>query len=192
VTTGLWARSILQHQYGVDLNRVTWVLSGDEHVAEYQPPANVVPIDTGRKMEEMLVSGEIPAAIGVQGVDSPDVKPLIPNAREAGFAALRERGLYPINHTVVIKNELLAERPEIASDVFDAFTEAKRGYVERLTRGDIEDKDDDFFKKVMDVTGDPLPYGIEANRTMLEAVIAHAVEQGIIPKQVTVDELFAV
>ena len=57
VTTGLWARSILQHQYGVDLNRVTWVLSGDEHVAEYQPPPNVVPIEKGKKMEEMLVAG---------------------------------------------------------------------------------------------------------------------------------------
>src|SRR5438477_8626343 len=67
VTTGLWARSILQPHYGVDLNRVTWVLSGDEHVAEYRPPSNAVPIETGRKMEEMLVSGEIPAAIGVQG-----------------------------------------------------------------------------------------------------------------------------
>ena len=52
VTTGLWARSILQHHYGVDLNRVTWVLSGDEHVAEYRPPTNAVPIETGRKMEE--------------------------------------------------------------------------------------------------------------------------------------------
>ena len=43
VTTGVWARSILRNQYGVDLNRITWVLSGDEHVAEYRPPANVVP-----------------------------------------------------------------------------------------------------------------------------------------------------
>jgi 4,5-dihydroxyphthalate decarboxylase len=192
VTTGLWARSILQHHYGVDLNRVTWVLSGDEHVAEYRPPGNVVPIETGKKMEEMLVSGELPAAIGVQGIDSPDVKPLIPNAREEGFAALRQRGLYPINHTVVIKNELLAERPEIAGDLFDAFAEAKRGYIERLTRGEIEDKDDEFFKKVMDVTGDPLPYGIEANRKMLDAVITHAVEQGIIPQRMSVDELFTV
>jgi 4,5-dihydroxyphthalate decarboxylase len=191
VTTGLWARSILQHQYGVDLNRVTWVLSGDEHVAEYQPPSNVVPIEKDRKMEEMLVSGEIPAAIGVQ-VDSPDVKPLIPNAREAGFAALRERGLYPINHTVVIKNELLAERPEVASDLFDAFTEAKSTYVTRLVAGEIENADDAFFKAVMDITGDPLPYGIEPNRKMLDAVITHAVEQGIIPKRVSVDELFAV
>jgi len=44
VTTGLWARAILQHQYGVDLNSITWVLSGDEHVTEYHPPPNVIPI----------------------------------------------------------------------------------------------------------------------------------------------------
>jgi hypothetical protein len=50
----------------VDLNRITWVLSGDEHVAEYQPPANVVPIAKGKKMEDMLITGEIPEAIGVQ------------------------------------------------------------------------------------------------------------------------------
>src|SRR5688500_4835655 len=47
VTTGLWARSILQHQYGVDLSTVTWVLSGDEHVEEYRPPANVVSVEKG-------------------------------------------------------------------------------------------------------------------------------------------------
>ena len=191
VTTGLWARSILQHQYGVDLNRITWVLSGDEHVAEYQPPSNVVPIETGKKMEEMLVAGELPAALGVQ-LDAPDVKPLIPNAREAGFAALRERGLYPINHTVVVRNDVLAAHPGLASDLFNAFDEAKQGYVARLAAGHVENADDEFFKRVMDVTGDPLPYGIEANRKMLEAVIQHAVEQGIIPRRVAVDDLFAV
>lgn len=191
VTTGVWARSILQHQYGVDLNRVTWVLSGDEHVAEYQPPANVVPIEEGKRMEEMLVAGEIPAAIGVQ-VDSPDVKPLIANAREAGFDALRERGLYPINHTVVVSNDVLAAHPDVASDLFTAFSDAKRLYLARLAAGEIENADDAFFKAVMDITGDPLPYGIEPNRRMLEAVIGHAVEQHIIPCRVDVEALFAV
>src|SRR6187431_1022072 len=54
VTTGLWARSILQHEYRVDLNRVTWVLSGDEHVAVYRPPANVVHIEPGQTLEALL------------------------------------------------------------------------------------------------------------------------------------------
>ena len=70
VTTGLWARSILQDEYGVDLSRITWVLSGDEHVAEYQPPSNVVPVEQGKKLEDLVLSGEVPAAIGVQ-IDSP-------------------------------------------------------------------------------------------------------------------------
>ncbi len=191
VTTGLWARSILQHQYGVDLNRVTWVLSGDEHVAEYVPPGNVVPIEAGKNLENMLVSGEIPAAIGVQ-VESPDVKPLIANARDAGFEALRKRGLYPINHTVVVKNELLRSHRDLAADIFNAFAEARRLYVDRLAAGQIEQPsgDDLFFRRVMDITGDPLPYGIEPNRQMLEAVIRQSLEQGIITRPMTVEELF--
>jgi ABC-type nitrate/sulfonate/bicarbonate transport system substrate-binding protein len=189
VTTGLWARSILQHEHGVDLSRITWVLSGDEHVAEYRPPPNVVPIEQGRKLEDLLVAGEIPAAIGVQ-VDSPDVKPLIPNAREAGFDALRQRGLYPINHTVVVRNDVLAANADLAPDIFSAFAEARRPYITRLAAGDIEQADDAVFKRVMDITGDPLPYGIEPNRRMLEAVIRHSVEQGIISRPVAVEELF--
>src|SRR5215210_1686297 len=72
VTTGVWARGVLQDEYGVDLSKVTWVLSGDEHVAEYRSPANVVPIEPGKKMADMLASGELVGAIGVEA-DHPDV-----------------------------------------------------------------------------------------------------------------------
>ncbi|MDQ6618806.1 MAG: ABC transporter substrate-binding protein, partial [Pseudomonadota bacterium] len=115
VTTGVWARSVLQHEYGVDLSKITWVLSGDEHVAEYRPPANVVPIEPGRKMSEMLASGELAAAIGVE-TDSSDVRPLIPNALEAGLASLRARGHYPINHTIVVRDEHLEAHPELCNE----------------------------------------------------------------------------
>src|SRR5215218_4293332 len=54
VTTGVWVRGVLQQEYGVDLSKITWVLSGDEHVAEWQRPSNVVPIEPGKKMEDML------------------------------------------------------------------------------------------------------------------------------------------
>src|SRR5205085_10191728 len=104
VTTGVWIRGILQHQYGVDLNKITWLLSGDEHVAEFRRPFNVVPIESGQNLEEMIVSGEIPAAVNVE-VDHPDVKPLISQPAEAAFEALRTTGYYPINHTVVVRDE---------------------------------------------------------------------------------------
>jgi 4,5-dihydroxyphthalate decarboxylase len=192
VTTGVWARGVLQDEHGVDLSKITWVLSGDEHVAEYKPPKNVVPIEPGKKMDDMLTSGELAAAIGVE-VKSPDVQPLIPNALEAGLKALRERSHYPINHLVVIKDELLAAHPELAADVFNAFAESKRRYVERLKAGQIEKPTevDAVHKRVMEITGEPLPYGIAPNRKVLEELIQHALTQGIITKPLTVDELFA-
>ncbi len=191
VTTGLWARSVLQQEHGVDLGKVTWVLSGDEHVAEYRPPANVVPIEKGKTMADMLVSGELVAAIGAE-VEHPDVKPLIPNPQEAGFAALRARGHYPINHTVVIKDELLQSHPELGPAVFDAFAEAKRLYVQRLKAGQIDKPTpvDELHRRVMDITGDPLPYGMAPNRKVLEELIQNSLSQGIISRPVTVEDLF--
>jgi len=191
VTTGLWARSILQHEYGVDLKKITWVLSGDEHVAEYRPPANVVPIAEGRTLEEMLLSGELAAANGVL-IDSPDIKPLITNAKEAGLNGLRRGGLYPINHTVVVKDALLAAHPGLAADLFDAFVRAKRIYVDRLRSGVIAEPTaaDKTFASVMEISGDPLPYGIAPNRREIEAVIQYSVEQGILPKPFAVEDVF--
>ena len=192
VTTGLWARGILQHEHGVDLSRVTWVLSGDEHVAEFRPPPNVVAIEPGRTLEDLLMAGTIAAAIGIK-VESPDVQPLIPHARETGFEALR-RGIYPINHTVVVRNELLDAEPRLARHLFDAFDEAKRRYVERLRQDRVESPsaEDDINRQVMDITGDPFPYGIESNRPTLEAIVQYAVEQGILSRPVAIEELFAV
>jgi 4,5-dihydroxyphthalate decarboxylase len=191
VTTGLWARSILQHEYGVDLNRVTWVLSGDEHVAEYRPPANVVHIEPGQTLEALLLSGEIAAAIGVQ-VESPDVKPLITNAPEAGFEALQQRGHYPINHTVVVSNDLLDANPGLAPDLFDAFAQAKWIYIQHLKEGLVEPMSplDHVCQRVMAITGDPLPYGIDRNRPALEAIVQYSVEQGILSRPFAIDDLF--
>ena len=192
VTTGVWARGVLADEHGVDLGKITWVLSGDEHVAEYKPPANVVPMEKGKTMDDMLISGELVAAIGVE-TKHPDVKPLIPNALEAGLSALRQRGHYPINHTVVIKNELITKYPDLAADVFNAFAKAKRLYVERLKAGKIENPTgvDEVHRRVMAVTGEPLPYGIEPNRKVIEELIRDASAQGIARKPVKIDELFA-
>jgi 4,5-dihydroxyphthalate decarboxylase len=191
VTTGVWARGILAHEYGVDLGRVTWVLSGDEHVESYVPPANVEPAPPGADLAEMLINGEIDAVIGVD-VDHPDVAPLIGDPEEAAIAALRQRGFYPINHLVVVKDEVLDRYPEVASAVFDAFTEAKQRYVGRLRDGAVSSDTDRMYSRVLQTTGvDPLPYGIEPNRAMLEQLIEFALAQRILARPVGVDEMFA-
>jgi len=192
VTTGLWARSILQEEHGVDLSKITWMLSGDEHVADYRPPANVERIQAGKKLADMVTSGELPAAVGVS-VDHPDVEPLIANPTEAGFDSLRARGLYPINHLVVIKDVLLEANPGLATAVFDAFAEAKNLYVARLRDDTIDSPSaaDRFYERVMQMTGDPFPYGIEPNRAMIDEVIRHAVTQRILAAPIGVEDLFA-
>jgi 4,5-dihydroxyphthalate decarboxylase len=192
VTTGVWARGILADEYGVDLNRVTWVLTGDEHVAEYRPPANVVPAPAGASVDELLATGDVAAAIGATDA-SPHVVPLIPDAEEVAFEALRQRGLYPINHLVVVKDELLQEHPGLAPAVFEAFAEAKRVYIERLRTGAIADptSTDMMYRRVMDITGaDPLPYGIAPSRSMISELIGHAVRQRIIDRPPAPEDLF--
>ena len=193
VTTGVWIRGILQHQYGVDLNRITWLLSGDEHVAEFRAPSNVVLIEKGQNLEEMIASGEIGAAVNVE-VDHPDVKPLISNPTQAGFEALRTSGHYPINHTVVVKDELLEANPGLAEDIFNSFAVAKRLYVERLRSGQITapTKTDERYQRVMEITGaDPLPYGVAPNRQMINTVMQYAVDQKILERPMPMEQLFA-
>ncbi|NRQ31796.1 ABC transporter substrate-binding protein [Nonomuraea sp. NN258] len=191
VTTGVWGRAILGTEGGLDLDSVTWVRSGDEHVAGYRPPANVVSAPAGRTLVDLLKAGELDAVIGVD-TDDPDLAPLIADPVEAGFAALRSRGLYPINHLVVVKDDVLAERPGIAAAVFEAFAESKRRYVERLRSGEVADATDRMYARVLAETGaDPLPYGLEPNRAVLEELMGHAVRQRILAAPARIEDLFA-
>ncbi len=192
VTTGLWARSVLQHQYGVDLTKITWVLSGDEHVAEYRPPGYVQPMAAGRKMADLVVAGDLAGAIGVE-IDAPNVRPLIPQAAQAGLQALRSSGHYPINHLVVVKDAVLAAHPWVGPAVFEAFAESKRRYVAQLRAGSLAQPTavDEMHRQVMQITAaDPLPYGIAPNRRMLEQALAAAVEQGILDRAPALEDLF--
>jgi len=192
VTTGVWARGILADEYGVDLSRVTWMLSGDEHVAEYEPPPNVVPAGPGEDVPEMVASGELAAGIGVDAAD-PRLTTLIPDATEAGYRALRDRGCYPINHVVVVRDELLAAHPDLAADLFAAYADSKNRYVAGLRRG-ISDPGpaDGMYQRVTRITGaDPLPYGTAPNRAMIDQLIRYAVDQKILDKPVAAEDVFA-
>lgn len=193
VTTGVWVRGILQHEYGVDLDRISWVLSGDEHVAEFRPPANVQSLAPGKTLESALLSGELAAVIGIK-TEHPDIAPLIPDAAAHAFHRLQRDAYYPINHTVVVKDAALQKHPQIAVELFEALGAAKRQYLERLRNGLIAAPSaaDRMYARVLEVTdGDPLPYGIEPNRPMLETLMGYAREQRILPRSFALEEVFA-
>ncbi len=190
VTTGLWARAALADA-GLALDSVTWVLSGTEHVATYVPPANVVAAPAGRTLEDLLLAGELDAVVGAS-IDHPDIVPLFSEPVEAGVAVLRDRGVFPINHLVVVKDELLERHPDVSVVVFEAFAEAKRRYVEKLRAGLVETDQDRLLSRVMAETGsDPLPYGLAANRAVLTDLLEHARAQHILTRPVRLEDVFA-
>ena len=179
VTTGVWARGILATRHGVDLDSITWVRSDVEHVAEYAPPPNVEDLEEGRDVGEAVLAGELAAAVG--DVRTPGLVPLLSDAREAAEREARERRTWPVNHLVVMRNELLEHAPA----VFDAFTRAKDLYV---GSGDLEP----LHARAGELLGgDPLPYGVEPNRAVIEELIDHAVVQKILRSRPPVESLFA-
>ena len=191
VTPGVWTRGLLQTVYGLDLSSVTWVLSGDEHVAEFVAPSNVVS-SPNNDLVAMLLSGEIDAAIGVGANDSPDIKPLFPNAQDADTQWFRDTGLYPISHMLVAKNQQLEDNPWLAGELFSLFHSAKKPYLEFLHAGaDLTPADQILLRMSKIVGDDPIPYGLDSSRHTLETFIKFNVDQQVIPEPVDVDAVFA-
>jgi 4,5-dihydroxyphthalate decarboxylase len=190
VTTGVWARGILASEYGVDLSKITWVVVDEEHVQEYQKPGNVEE-RPGANLGQMLARGELAAAIGAGPVESPDVLPLFVHPREAEAAWYRKTGIYPVNHTVVVKDSLLQSDPTLAPRLFGAFKDAKAVFMKQLDSGATLPPDAQAIAQRRSIVGDdPLPYGVEKNRKALEAIIQFARDQKILPRAVTAEEMF--
>ena len=171
-TTGVWARGILQHEYGVDLDKVTWLTIDESHVSEYHDPPTCRRLPAGAKLTEMMLSGEIAAAImGNDMPKDPRVRTLIPDAAAAARLWHQREGVIPMNHVFVVRQELSRERPDIVRDMFRMLVESRRLAPESAW------------------TIIP-PIGLDANRKGLEMAIEWSYEQNVIPRRLSVDELF--
>ena len=191
LTPGVWMRGILQSAYGVNPQQVQWVLFGDEHVAEYVAPSNVTSAPAGSDLVSMLLAGDIDAAIGVSGVDAPEIRPLIPEPRRAAITHFQQTGIYPISHLVVVKDALLHAHPWLAEELWSLFKAAKDNYLGHLRNGAPQTPQDEAMQAMRRVIGDdPLLYGVPPNRKTLEAFMRFNVEQQIIPQPMALEELF--
>jgi 4,5-dihydroxyphthalate decarboxylase len=186
VTTGVWARGILADEYNLDLSKVNWVLADEEHVEQFHKdaPPNAK-YELGANLAKMLEEGQLDAGIGLGRSESPDIKPLIPNAKQAATEWYQKTGIYPINHTVVVKDELLQANPWLAESLFNAWNAAKEAWLSKASAEDLATARGGI------VEGDPFPYGINKNRKAMETIIRYANEQKILPKQLAVEEVFA-
>lgn len=206
VTTGIWTRGILQNDYGVDISRVTWVVDDEEHVKNLRLPPNVMHAPAGRSLVDMMAAGELQAAftdnagIGragppkegwvASGQRPPNYVELFPDAPRLEVEWFRKTGIYPVHGLIVVKDELLARQPWVAKALFDAFVESKERYREQLKAGESVSDKDDFYRQMAAVVGDPLPYGVKANRPAIDALIAYCHQQGLLKKKYSAGEMF--
>jgi 4,5-dihydroxyphthalate decarboxylase len=171
-TTGVWVRGILQHEYGVDLDKVSWLTIDDAHLAEHRDPSNVQPLPAGAKLSKMMFDGEVAAAIlGGEMPKDPRVQTLIPDAKAAAQKWYAREGVIPINHVFVVRQELSEERPDVIREIYRMIV-ASRGLAPDSAKTTIP------------------PIGLEENRKGLELAIDWSLEQKIIPRRLSVDELF--
>lgn len=194
VTTGVWQRGILAEEYGVDLDKVRWISADEEHVREYQLPSNVEQ-RVGADLGKLLADGEIDAAIGV--AENPDLGFVsLIDAEEAARAEAAwysRTGIYPINHTIVIRDELIAQDPTLPTKLCTAFREARAIHLAEMADLLPPPSDVAEMRAACGLVGDEfLALGIAANRPTLEALIRMAHAQKILPRRYSPEELFAV
>jgi 4,5-dihydroxyphthalate decarboxylase len=206
VTTGVWTRGIFVNHYGLDSAKVTWVVDDEEHVTSLELPPNVIHAPAGHSLAGMMASGELQAGftgragIGRTGppvpgweqsaaTDAPVYPELIPDAANAEAAWFARTGIYPIHGMVVVKTDVLARYPRIARSLFNAFLEAKNAYLRRLIGGESDAPDDQRYRALSARVGDPLPYGLEANRASIEALATYALQQGLVPRPMPMNEM---
>jgi 4,5-dihydroxyphthalate decarboxylase len=170
-TTGAWVRGFLQEDYGVDFRSIQWITFEDPHVAEYTDPPWVRRAPEGKQLLQMLLDGEIDAAIfGSENPDGTPLMPLIPNAAIVAARWAENNGGVPINHMMVIKESITQTRPDVVREIFRMLKESAAASPAKETA--------------------VLRFGVEAVRKSLETIIQYAESQSLIPRRFSVDELF--
>lgn len=175
-TTGVWVRGILQSEYGVDLEKVSWLTFDEAHLAEFADPPKCRRARPNETLEDALFGGEIAAAVPIS-LASPllsdsRIRRLIPDWETAGPRWHARTRAAPINHMLVVTRALAEERPDAVRELYRLFVAAKT--MTPLPSGAI----------------DMTPYGVEATRKGLEIVIDYAVQQGVLARRISVEEAY--
>ncbi|HEV7877648.1 hypothetical protein [Bradyrhizobium sp.] len=163
-TTGAWLRGILANDHGVDLDSIDWVTFEDAHVAEFRDTTVRAP--PGKQIVQMLVEGELDAVLG-EKLEHPDLKPLFPDVAREEKSWFAKHQVMPINHMVVVSEALSTSHPDVVQEVFRLLQQSAARAPAASPR-----------------------FSVEEMRRSLEMIIRYTAQQGLIPRELAVDELF--
>ncbi|MGH8665501.1 MAG: hypothetical protein ACREUX_14660 [Burkholderiales bacterium] len=196
MTAAVWFRALLREEYGVDHRSITWV-TGPKQRFPFPPGATVETSETD--LEQLLCDRAIDAMLAMSPRDARlppaqrRLRPVLPDAQAEEQAYFQRTGLYPIHHCVVIRNDVIARRPELVDIVYNAYAAAKaRAYQRKLGTTLVPWSNAHWARTFERFGGDPLPYGwTSPNGLMVDRLARNLHEQGFIAAVPDVDSLFA-
>ena len=182
VTAVVWARGLLQQLFGLDIDNVTWVINDYEHTKEFEWPRNVEFLE-GADLSALIDSGNVAAGVGIYRGDGDNVKPLFVDPLALEQLCFEETQIFPLNHCLMVKRELLETSEAALGEIYRAFDGARKSYFDATLSGSQSGQGQLWAPP-------PLEYGVEANRTSLEALRTISIEQQILPDHFGLDDLF--
>ena len=200
-TATLWLRGILEHEYGVPHKSVEWHAELDEDIDFETPPGlRLVRLPEEKSVEAMLAEGEIDALLHSDLIKpfmakDPRVARLFPDYKREEIAYVRKTGIFPIMHVMGVKREILEAHPWVAVNLFQAFERSKAIAMRRMENPRIVPLAwyREAWEEQQEILGpDPWEYGLTPqNRKTFETLVGYAREEGLIPRALPLDELFA-
>jgi len=209
-TAAIWTRGVLEELFGLELRSVEWFMERGpdrSHGAAtgFRPPTGIRlnQIPATSSIGAMLAAGELDATLlylrdaNLVDRSSQDIngvtEPLFKDPLAEGQRFYGRYHLYPVNHTVVIRRELLSRHPWLALNLYHAFIAAKNAarrigaavWRPWLELGHID------LAVAHALESDPLPFGVKAARNELDTISRYVHRQGLTKRQITVEELFA-
>ena len=192
MTSSMWHRGLLVHEYGVGVDQIAWVTTQPERLdVGFSPGAHVTAVPD-RPLPALLADGTADAIFSPR-----------PPARDGALAFLfgdpaataleyrRRTGIYPLLHTIVVREPLLRERPELATALFGLFTRARDHAYANPGTTEIESPIAELsFEQARAVLGDPYPFGRTANAAAIEAFLGYAAEQQLTVERLAIEETF--
>ena len=195
----LWIRGLLQHEFDVPPSEIHWVADGSEDVPGWSPPSwlRIERAPAGQKMQDLLKAGAIDAQILSDSAEASLINKVVrrlwPNYREVEVDYYRRTGIFPIRHLVAVKDEVLHRNPDIASDLVQAFEDAKQqayGYWSDHRRSSLAWFGAQQEEERSLLGPDPWPYSVDKNRIALETLLDYAFEQGLTERRLDIEEMF--
>jgi 4,5-dihydroxyphthalate decarboxylase len=202
-TATVYSRGYLAHSAGVKLESIDWVQAGlhqpgrVEKVKLNLPAGLKLRAVPEKTLNDMLLAGDIDAILTARAPRGlgQGIARLIEDYRPAEEEYYRKTGIYPIMHVVVLRSEVLARHPWVATNLMKAFEEAKRRSYARLDEIGVSAVPlawlADYVGRMKALFGeDFFPYGVEKNRRTLDAFLQWGHEQGVFHRRLQAEDLF--